>query len=155
LNETQLARYDEAWTDVELAAKLVVNADVPKLAGIIAYRRRQLDVSRARFEEARLRIPSDCETGYYLQIVLAEQSQWSATAEIAPASAVCFEEEEVELRKQIDELRVRRMPADKQARQIAKREQTIAANARMRATCWFNASVASFNLKRSDDARRF
>ena len=37
LNEAQLARYDDAWTDVELAAKLIVNADVPKLAGIIAY----------------------------------------------------------------------------------------------------------------------
>jgi tetratricopeptide (TPR) repeat protein len=155
LNETQLKRYDEAWSDIELAAKLLVNADVPKLAGIIAYQRHQLDVSRAKFEEARGRNPADCETGYYLQIVLAEQGQWPPTAEIAPASAVCFDAQEVELRKQIDQIRVKPMNADKQARQIAKREQMIAANARMRATCWFNATVASFNLKRSDDVRRF
>ena len=40
LNESQLDRLDEAWTDVEDAAKLLINSDVPKLAGIIAYRRR-------------------------------------------------------------------------------------------------------------------
>src|SRR5204863_446924 len=43
LNESELERNDEAWTDVEAAAKLLVNADVPKLAGLIAYRRHQLD----------------------------------------------------------------------------------------------------------------
>src|SRR5207249_2508583 len=48
LNESELERNDEAWTDVEAAAKLLVNADVPKLAGLIAYRRHQLDVSRAK-----------------------------------------------------------------------------------------------------------
>jgi tetratricopeptide (TPR) repeat protein len=155
LNETQLARYDEAWADIELAAKLVTNAEVPKLAGIIAYRRQHLDVSRAKFEESRLRSPSDCEVGFYLQIVLAEQAQWSHTADVAPATAVCFDQQEVELRRQITEIRAKTMAADRQARQIAKREQTIAANARMRAACWFNATVASFNLKKPDDARRF
>ncbi len=155
LNEAQLERYDDAWSDVELAAKLLVNADVPKLAGIIAYRRRQLDVSRAKFEEARQLNPADCEIGYYLQIVLAEQGQWAPVADVAPSSAVCFDEAEAELRKQIANLRARTMDPAKQARQIAKREQTIAVNGRMRATCWFNATVAAFNLHRADDARRF
>ena len=52
--------------------ELIVNADVPKLAGIIAYRRHQLDVSRAKFEESRTRNPgrlrgrllsADCRSG--------------------------------------------------------------------------------------------
>ena len=47
------------------------------------------------------------------------------------------------------------MPPDTAARQIARREQTIANNARMRATCWFNAAVASFNLKKPDDVRKY
>src|SRR5262249_16063922 len=45
-NETDLERYDDAWTDIEAAARLSINADVPKLAGLIAYRRQQLEVSR-------------------------------------------------------------------------------------------------------------
>jgi tetratricopeptide (TPR) repeat protein len=52
VNETQLERFDDAWADIELAAKLLVNADVPKLAGIIAYRRHELEVSRAKFDES-------------------------------------------------------------------------------------------------------
>jgi tetratricopeptide (TPR) repeat protein len=49
LNENQLGQLDQAWDDIEAAAKLLINAEVPKLAGIIAYRRQQLDVSRAKF----------------------------------------------------------------------------------------------------------
>jgi tetratricopeptide (TPR) repeat protein len=67
-NEAQLNRNDEAWADIELAARLLVNADVPKLAGMIAYRRQEIDVARAKFEESRERNPADCETGYYLGV---------------------------------------------------------------------------------------
>ena len=52
LNLYELERYDEAWTDIEAAAKLLVNAEVPKLAGRIAYSRHQLEVSHAKFEES-------------------------------------------------------------------------------------------------------
>src|SRR6185436_13556821 len=45
-NELQLRRLEEAWADVEESAKLLINAAVPKLAGLIAYRRQQLDVAR-------------------------------------------------------------------------------------------------------------
>jgi tetratricopeptide (TPR) repeat protein len=155
LNEAQLARYDDAWADVELAAKLILNSDVPKLAGIIAYRRHELDVSRAKFEESRMRNPGDCEVGFYLQVVDAEQARWAPVADVAPASAVCFDGQEVELKNQIADIRTKALPPERIARQIAKREQTIANNARMRATCWFNAAVASFNLKNTDDARRY
>jgi tetratricopeptide (TPR) repeat protein len=155
LNEAQLARYDDAWTDVELAAKLIVNADVPKLAGIIAYRRHHLDVSRTKFDDSLTRNPADCEVGFYLQTVDAELGDWSPVANVAPASAGCFDRQEVDLNKQIVDIRAKSMATDKQARQIARREETIANNARMRAACWFNAAVASFNLKRPDDARKY
>ena len=72
LNETQLGRIEAAWVDIEKADKLLINDQVPKLAGTIAYRRMELDVSRAKFEEARRRNPNDCETGFYLGIVLAD-----------------------------------------------------------------------------------
>jgi hypothetical protein len=53
-----------------LAEKQLIDAAVPKLAGIIAYRRKQLDVSRDQFELSRRRGRNDCETGFYLGIVL-------------------------------------------------------------------------------------
>lgn len=39
-NEMQLDRDEAAWTDVHEAARLVVNAEVPKLTGLLAVRRR-------------------------------------------------------------------------------------------------------------------
>ena len=53
LNESELELNEEAWVDIEAAAKLLVNAQVPKLAGLIAYRRQQLEVARAKFDESR------------------------------------------------------------------------------------------------------
>jgi hypothetical protein len=76
-------------------------------------------------------------------------------ADVAPAAAACFDDQEADLRRQIDQIRGKTIAPERQARLIARREQTIAANARMRAACWFNAAVSSFNLKRADDARRF
>ena len=47
------------------------------------------------------------------------------------------------------------IPEARKARQIARREQQIASAVHMRATCWFNAAVADFNLSKAEDARRF
>ena len=43
----------------------------------------------------------------------------------------------------------------RQARQIARREQQLAAQARMRATSWFNTAAACFNLTRYMEARQY
>lgn len=158
LNEEQLDQHDLAWDDVELAAKLLVNADVPKLAGIIAINRHELTVARDRLQTARRRRP-DCDTGYYLQIVLSEQREWFDAARVADETAVCFDREEATLKDEIE--RFRNAPIAKpqdevrRDRQIARREQQISSNARMRANAWFNAAAASFNLGRSAEARAF
>ena len=94
LNETQLGRLEAAWVDIEKADKLLINDQVPKLAGTIAYRRMELDVARAKFEEARRRNPNDCETGFYLGIVLADLRVWDRTAEVFVATALCLENAE-------------------------------------------------------------
>lgn len=154
LNEEQLDEHDLAWEDVELAERLMVNPDVPKLAGIIAINRRQLDVARQRLEVS-LKRRADCDTGHYLQIVLSEQREWDPAARVAGDSARCFDKEEAALRDEIARFQAANLAPERRDRQIAKREQQIAANARMRANCWFNAAAASFNLGRREDARGF
>lgn len=155
LNEAQLERYDAAWEDVELAAKLLVNASVPKLAGIIAYRRKQPDVARAKFEESRERNPDDCETGFYLGVVLAEQAVWPRTADVLAMTARCLESAEHTLTEEIARIGASEDPPDRKARQIARREQQIAAGRRMLATSSFDIAVACFNLGRTSEARAY
>ena len=153
LNETQLERYEAAWTDIELANKLLLNAAVPKLAGIIAYRRKDLDVARTKFELSRTRNPNDCETGYYLGTVLAEQREWSATADMLKETAGCLESAIADLGQQILEIKASNDRPERIARQVAKRESQIVEARREMVQSSFNVAVASFNLARKDEAR--
>lgn len=155
LNELQLGRYDEAWDDIERAAALITNAEVPKLAGIIAVQRQQSQVARAKFEEARRRNGMDCEVPFYLGSVLVEQREWALSAEAFIAAASCFDEWQADIEEQIARLRVSEASPARQARQIARREQQLATQARMRATSWFNTAAACFNLARHDEAREY
>jgi tetratricopeptide (TPR) repeat protein len=155
LNENQLGRYDQSWADVEEAAKLLINAEVPKLAGIIAYRRQQLDVSRAKFEESRLRDRLDCETGFYLGVVLGDQRAWLRTADVLRETVSCLEAAEQKARLDIDAIRASADPPERQARQIARLEKRIADGRRMLATSWYNTAVAYYSLSRRDEARQF
>jgi tetratricopeptide (TPR) repeat protein len=154
-NEMQLARNDEAWADVELAARLLINAEVPKLAGIIAYRRKQVDVARAKFEESLTRNPNDCETNFYLGVILAEQGVWDRTAAVLIRTGTCLEAWEEGYRREIEQLRASNQPQTRVQRQILRREQQIAEGRRRMATSWFNVAVAYYNLTRTTDAREY
>ena len=140
---------------METAAKFVRNAGVPKLAGIVAYRRKQLEVARAKFEESYKIGRDDCETGFYLGVVHAELGTWPATAIVLTETSACLEKAERTNLKEIDEFRAADMPADRKDRQIKKREQQIANGRRMMAQSWFNIAVASYNLGQKDEARQY
>jgi tetratricopeptide (TPR) repeat protein len=154
-NEMHLARNDEAWTDVELADKLLINADVPKLAGLIAYRRKQIDVAREKFDESRKRNPNDCETGFYLGVVLAEQAVWDRTAQVLVETGQCLENWEHDYLAEIERLRASEAPPQRVQRQILRRQDQIADARRKMATSWFNIAVAYYQLARKDDARQY
>jgi tetratricopeptide (TPR) repeat protein len=153
LNEVHRSQFEEAWTDIELATTLLVNADVPKLAGIIAINRQQFEVARRRLEEAAIRRRTDCEVGFYLQIALSAQREWSNVASTAGEAGACFDEEEAVLRGEIDDLRATEPNEARRDRLIASRQLRISTNEGMRAACWFNAAVAHFNVGASDQAR--
>ena len=155
LNEEALRRYDEAWADIELADKQLFNGAVPKLAGIIAYHRKQLDVSQNKFELSRRRDKTDCETGFYLGIVLGEQRAWQRTAEVLIETVACFEKAEAKLNEGIANIRASTQPLDRQTGQIKRREAEIASNRRLIVTSWYNTAVSYFSLSKKDQAREF
>ena len=130
---------------------------MPKLAGIIAYRRQQLDVSRGEVRGIAVSATAnDCETGFYLGVVLAEQRVWTRTAEVLRETVPLPRGGGAEQRpSDIATIRASHDPPERQARQIARREQYIAEGRRMIATSWFNIAVAYYNLSRKDEARQF
>jgi len=112
-------------------------------------------VARQKLELSRERNRADCETSYYLHLVLADQARWDNVVDMAVGTAGCLDGAEAYARQEIDRIAASSVPEARKARQIARREQQIATAVRMRATCWFNAAVANFNLSKSAEARRF
>ena len=155
VNELHLQRIEEAWADIELAATMLQNAAVPKLAGIIAYRRKELEVSRERFELAWERDRIDCETGFNLGAVTAELRRWGRTAAVLPEAIHCFERREVTLNQEIAAIRASTQPLSRRQRQISRREAEIAGNRRMIVVAAYNTAVSCFHLARRDEALPF
>jgi len=155
LNESELDLNEEAWVDVEAAAKLLVNAQVPKLAGLIAYRRQQLELARAKFDESHTRNPTDCETTFYLGVVLAEQRAWGRTADVLNEAATCLEGNDKAYNEEIALIQASGDPPALKAAKIGRREQYIAKARRQIATSWFDIAVAYYNLARRSEARQF
>jgi len=154
-DELQLGRYDAAWDDIERAEQLLVNAAVPKLAGIIAYKQGRFDVARERLQESRSRQSGDCETGLYLGLVLSELRTWSPAADVLKEAASCLDATGPRLAAEIVLERTSDDPPERQARRIARLESQIAEVRRMLVNAWFNTGVACFNLSRKDEARAF
>jgi len=153
-NELDLKRLDMAWTDVEAADRLLINSDVPKLAGIIAIDRMQYDVARQKLETSRSRNPNDCTTLYYLLLVHAELRLWNDAARGAVAAAGCLTASEVGLRAEIERIRGdEKLPEARKARMIAGRERQISNAVKMRASCWYNGAVANYNLGKKEAAK--
>jgi tetratricopeptide (TPR) repeat protein len=154
-NENELERYDEAWSDVEAANRLQINAEVPKLAGLIAYHRQQLEISRDKFQLAHTRNQNDCETFFYLGIVNAELRAWQPTAEILPNAALCLQVNEENYRKEIAAIESSDDPPARKASKVARREQYIAKGRRQIATSYFDSAVAAYNLSRRSEAQQY
>jgi hypothetical protein len=153
-NELDLKRLDAAWADVEAADRLLINSDVPKLAGIIAIDRTQYDVARQRLETSRSRNPNDCTTLYYLLLVHAELRLWNDAARGAVSAAGCLTASEVGLRAESERIRGdEKLPDARKARMIAGRERQISNAVKMRASCWYNGAVANYNLGKKEDAK--
>ena len=153
-NEFGLDRLDPAWLDIEASDRLLINSDVPKLAGIIAINRKQYDVARLKLEVSRQRNPMDCTTLYYLLLVQAELRLWPDAARMATNAAGCLSASEVGLRNEIETIRAdEKIPEARKARMIAGRERQIGNAIRMRASSWYNGAVAYYNLAKKDEAR--
>jgi tetratricopeptide (TPR) repeat protein len=155
LNESELERNDDAWVDVEEAAKLLINADVPKLAGLIAYRRHDLELSRTKFTLAHARNGNDCETYFSLGVVDAELRDWQATTEVLIGAAKCLEVNETSYQREIASIEASEDPPARKAAKIARRQQYIAKGRRQMATSWFDIAVACYNLSRKADAQQY
>ena len=155
-NENQKDDLEPAWADIETAERMWHNNEVLKLAGMIAYRRHQLPVSKAKFESV-LQFPggADCDVYFDLADVNIELSDWESGAAHYASTVACVDNARQALADEIEKLQQSGGSPDRIARQVARRENMRAAALRMQVQSFFNGSIAYLQLHRSDDARRF
>jgi tetratricopeptide (TPR) repeat protein len=154
-NEMQVARLEDAWTHVQQAERLWVNADVSKLAGIVARKRGELAVARGKFETAKSLNPLDCDTLFDLASVHADLRGWQASADVFVDAAGCFEGAMASLAADIARIEAADESTARGMRQIAARRQQLETADRMLAQSWFNAAADYFNLARKAEARQY
>jgi hypothetical protein len=131
-----------------------VNADVAKLAGIIAYQRHELQIARGKFEEVRRINPSDCESLFDLAAVNVELTAWPVAADGYVEATRCLEQARASAQGQIASVQASGGREDRKNRQIARLQGQIATANRMLVQSWFNGAVANLNLSRFTEARR-
>jgi tetratricopeptide (TPR) repeat protein len=140
-NEMQLNLDDPAWADIAEAAKLVSNADVPKLTGILALRRNDLPRARDEFQQAATRNPDDCQTAVLLggtQLKLGSSREAMA---LLNGAVGCLDEHDTDLRSEIE-----RLQAAGRDRAVEHRNRELASDERLRAQAWYNLAVAARQL---------
>ena len=153
-NENQLERLDDAWADVEQAQRLWKNSDVRMLAGLVAYKRQELDVAKSRFTAVLEIEPARCDALFYLASVHTDLSVWPDAVSGFTASAQCFETTRRQLAAEIDRLQRSGGRPDRVARQVASREAQRANALGLQRQSWFNGAVANLRLGRKEEARQ-
>ena len=88
-NLARLERFDEAEASITEAKRLLVNAAVFKLAGVIAFRRGRLDAARGELTAARERAPDDCEVPGYEGYVESAAQKWEQAGMAFATAATC------------------------------------------------------------------
>jgi tetratricopeptide (TPR) repeat protein len=154
-NQLRVPRLEEAWADVQLAERLWVNADVSKLAGIIAYQRHELEVAKGRFETAQRLNGDDCETRFNFAAVNAELGAWGVAVTAYDGTGTCLERLRAQITAQIAALEASDAAPERKARGLASRNKQLLGATRMLVQSWFNTAIADSKLDRKDEARRF
>jgi tetratricopeptide (TPR) repeat protein len=153
-NEYHLERLDEAWDDVEQAERLWRNSDVFMLAGLVAYKKQQLDVAKTKFKAVLAIEPSHCDALFFLGSVNSDLATWPDAAEGFAASGQCYGTAQRRLASEIDRLQRSGGRPDRVARQVASREAQRATARSLQRQSWFNGAVADLRLGRKDEARQ-
>lgn len=135
-----LKMMDEAWSDAENALKLAANTNVYTLAGVIAYDRKDLDVAKDRFDNARRLDQGNCTAHSYFALVEAAQNNWPAATPVFSQAMTCFVQAIAQIRRDIAELEATEFDPIYKARLIADQQKTLKESELKAAQAGYNAA---------------
>ncbi len=88
-NRRQLRHLEDAASDIDTCKRLLFNAAVPKLAGLIALDRNQLDIALYELTTSIERKRDDCDVHFALGQVHARRAVWADAGQAFEQAATC------------------------------------------------------------------
>jgi len=139
-NRRQLKQLEDAADDIESAKAFLINADVPKLAGFIAYDRERYDEARAELETARERAAGDCDVPFALGLVYARLAREREGASAFGAAADCAAAAQQSLRERLAGIEATDLSGARRAAMRVRAEQALAGARRQEGLAAINAA---------------
>jgi tetratricopeptide (TPR) repeat protein len=131
-NEYHLARIAEARTDTDQAKRLMHSAPVLVLSGMIEWHERRLDESEAELQAALTIDAGQCEAAFLLGAVRAERQHWSSGAAAFELAQRCYDLSVTLRRETIARINAGPGSEEGKARQIARQQRAMTAEAQQR-----------------------
>lgn len=152
-NHNELENLDEAWENIEKAKNYFVGySQVLSLAGVIEFKKGNLDAAEENLKEALKLDPSNCEASYYLGKVYAAYQDWKESGVHFGKSAFCNEGEEKKLEDKIKKIENSDFSEERKKRLIRKKRIQLKKTVLTKATFFYNAAAGYFNAGMKEQA---
>lgn len=154
-NHNELENLNEAWENIEKAMNYFVGySQVLSLAGIIAFKKENLEVAEENLKEALELDRSNCEASYYLGKVYAVYQDWKESGIYFEKAALCNEGKEKKLEDKIKEIENSDFSEERKERLIKKKRIQLRKTILTKATFFYNAAAGYFNAGMKEQALR-
>ena len=152
-NHSELENLHEAWENIEKAKNYFVGySQVLSLAGIIAFKKGNLEVAEENLKEALKLDRSDCEASYYLGKIYAVYQDWKESGIYFEKAALCNEGKEKKLEDKIKEIENSDFSEERKVRLIKKKRIQLRKTILTKATFFYNAAAGYFNAGKKEQA---
>jgi len=152
-NHNELESLHEAWGNIEKAKNYFVGySQVLSLAGIIAFKKENLEVAEENLKEALELDRSNCEASYYLGKVYAVYQDWKESGIYFEKAALCNEGKEKKLEDKIKEIENSDFSEERKVRLIKKKRIQLKKTVLTKATFFYNAAAGYFNAGMKEQA---
>ena len=152
-NHNELENLDEAWENIEKAKNYFIGySQVLSLAGIIAFKKENLEVAEENLKEALKLDPSNCEASYYLGKVYVVRQDWENSGIYFEKAAFCNQGEEKNLENKIKQIENSDFPEERKERLIRKKRIQLKKTILTKATFFYNAAAGYFNAGMKEQA---
>jgi tetratricopeptide (TPR) repeat protein len=154
-NQNELERLDEAWENIEESKKYLIGySQVPLLAGVIAFKKENLDVAEKNLKEAYKLNATNCEAPFYLGKIYTRYQQWEKSGTYFEKAALCNFDKEKTLEKRIEEIEKSAFSEGRKKRLISMKKIQLKKRILTKATLFYNAAAGYFNAGMKRQALR-